>query len=287
MAQGRNNRNFIPNKYILFGLTVFCVLMLFISYATGFTGGPIQNVANYIFVPMQQGLNYVGDVISVSSTDAKTKQELEEENAALTEELDELRTSLTNLQLQQSELTELQELFELSQTYSNYETTGARVVARGTSNWFNTFTIDKGTADGVTEDMNVIAGSGLVGIVTEAGTNYSTVKAIIDDTSSVSAMVLSSSDNCIVSGDLELMSSSEMIELSNLEDSEGTVAVGDAVVTSNISDKYLPGILIGYISELSDDANDLTKSGTITPVADFRHLEEVLVILQTKETWDE
>ena len=55
------------------------------------------------------------------------------------------------------------------------------------------------------------------------------------------------------------------------------------MVTSNISEKYLPGILIGYISELNNDANNLTKSGQITPVVDFEHLQEVLVILERKE----
>ena len=55
------------------------------------------------------------------------------------------------------------------------------------------------------------------------------------------------------------------------------------MVTSYISEKFLPGILIGYIDELNNDANNLTKSGYITPVVDFRHLQEVLVILETKE----
>ena len=54
-------------------------------------------------------------------------------------------------------------------------------------------------------------------------------------------------------------------------------------MTSNISDKYLPGILIGYISSMEQDSNNITKSGKLTPAVDFEHLEEVLVILQTKQ----
>jgi rod shape-determining protein MreC len=63
--------------------------------------------------------------------------------------------------------------------------------------------------------------------------------------------------------------------------------VGGSVVTSNISSKFLPGILIGYISELNEDSNKLTKSGTVTPVVDFKHLQEVLVILELKEVGNE
>lgn len=62
---------------------------------------------------------------------------------------------------------------------------------------------------------------------------------------------------------------------------------GDKIVTSSISDKYLPGILIGYISSISEDSNNLTKSGWLTPAVDFEHLEEVLVITQLKQTVEE
>lgn len=79
------------------------------------------------------------------------------------------------------------------------------MIGKGTSNWFNTFTIDKGSKDGIKVDMNVIAGSGLVGIVTDVGKNYAVVRAIIDDTSNVSGMILSNNDNCIVSGNLKSM----------------------------------------------------------------------------------
>ena len=280
----RGKRSRVPSNYILIILIIACVASLFISYATGFSGGPIQIIADYVFVPMQRGIDLIGSSISVSSEDSKTKQELIAENEALQAEVERLTDQLTKTQLQQSELEELQELFQLSQTYSDYKTTGAHVIARGTTNWFDTFTIDKGTNDGVQVDMNVIAGGGLVGIVTDVGKNYAVVRSVIDDNSNVSAMVLSTEDQCIISGDLASMTEKNMIGLSKLEDPEGKVVPGDAVVTSNISNKYLQGILIGYIDQIEDDSNGLTKSGTITPVVDFRHLTDVLVILQVKET---
>jgi rod shape-determining protein MreC len=86
----------------------------------------------------------------------------------------------------------------------------------------------------------------------------------------------------IVSGNLKLYASG-VIEFEQLVDSSNVVVEGDKIVTSNISDKYLPGILIGYISTINQDANNLTKSGYITPAVDFEHLEEVLVILETKQ----
>jgi rod shape-determining protein MreC len=173
-------------------------------------------------------------------------------------------------------------LYKLDEQYSGYDKVGARVIARDSGNWFHTFTIDKGTNDGLGIDMNVIAGGGLVGRITDIGTNWAKVTSIINDNSNVSGMVLASSDVLMVTGSLELMENG-VISFSQLTDSKNTVEVGDKVVTSNISDKYLPSILIGYISDINQDSNNITKSGTITPAVDFEHLEEVLVILETKQ----
>lgn len=95
-------------------------------------------------------------------------------------------------------------------------------------------------------------------------------------------MTLATGDNLIVSGDLQLMAQG-VISFSKLVDSQDAVVEGDKVVTSDISDKYLPNILIGYISTINKDTNNLTKSGYLTPVVDFEHLSEVLVITDKKQ----
>lgn len=280
----RSFRTEIPSKYILYALVILGVVLLIASYTTGFIGGPIRTVAEYVFVPMQKGLGIVGAEVSNNAAEAASREELLQENALLQEEVEMLRTQLASVQVRESELEDLRSLMELRSEYSQYETTGAYVIGRGGSNWFNSFTIDKGASDGIEENMNVIAGGGLVGIVTAVGDHHAVVRAIIDDTSNVSAMVAKTEDNCIISGSLETMTESGMVMLTSLEDREDEVRVGDSVVTSRISNQYLPGLMIGYISELEWDANGLTKSGRVTPVADFKHLSEVLVILEVKET---
>ena len=276
----------IPSKYLLMILSIVCIMLLFFSYSTGFSGGPLETIANHIFIPMQKGIDYIGSSIAISSADTKTREELVAENEELQAQVDELNSTINNYELKLKELDELQELYELDQTYYDYETTGARIIGKGTSNWFNTFTIDKGTKDGIEVDMNVIADGGLVGIVTSVGDSYAVVRAIIDDTSKVSATISSTEDNCIVSGSLENMTASNLILFSDLDDDEDKVAIGDVIVTSNISDKYLPGLMIGYVSSVSLDENELTKSGTVTPVVDFKHLSNVLVIKQLKESYE-
>lgn len=133
--------------------------------------------------------------------------------------------------------------------------------------------------------MNVIGNGGLIGIVTKVGKNYAVVRSIIDDSSNVSAQFSTTQDTCIVEGDLKLVNDG-ILPITNIN-KDVTVADGDMVVTSNISNKFLPGILIGYVKEVSNDSNNLTKSGYITPVADFAHVSDVLVITQLKATVEE
>lgn len=274
----------IPSKYLLMILSIVCIMLLFFSYSTGFSGGPLESVANHIFIPMQKGIDYIGSTIAITSADTKTRNELVKENEELQKQVEDLNSTISNMELKLKELDDLQKLYELDQTYYDYQTTGARIIGKGTSNWFNTFTIDKGQKDGIKVNMNVIADGGLVGIVTSVGDSYSVVRAIVDDTSNVSATISSTEDNCIVSGSLEKMTSDNLIVFSNLDDDEDKVAIGDVIVTSNISDKFLPGLMIGYVSSVTLDENELTKSGTLTPVVDFKHLSDVLVILQLKES---
>ena len=129
--------------------------------------------------------------------------------------------------------------------------------------------------------MNVIASGGLVGIISETGSNYSIIKTITENNSNVSVMLIDSNETCIVQGDIELMDTG-MIRVTHFK-SDVIVRNGDKVVTSNISDKYLQGILIGYVKDVKLDSNNLTQSGYIVPAVDFNNLQEVLVITQLKE----
>ena len=142
--------------------------------------------------------------------------------------------------------------------------------------------INRGSADGIRVDNNVIAGKGLVGLVTEVGTHWATVRSIIDDSSNVSAMTVSTQDNCVVEGDLELIDEGKL-SFSQLYDQDNKVTVGERIVTSNISEKYVEGLFIGYVSEIEQDSNNLTKTGTIVTPVDFQHLKDVLVITVNKQ----
>ena len=184
------------------------------------------------------------------------------------------------LQAESFELSRLRKLYQLDEEYMQYSKVGARVIAKDSGDWFQVFRVDKGSADGIKEDMNVIAGGGLVGIVTDVGPNYATVRSIIDDSSRVGAMALQSGANCIVAGDLKLYQEGRL-RITDIP-KEGDLKEGDKIITSNISSVFLPGILIGYAADITVDSNQLTKSGYLIPVAEFDTLQEVLIITDLK-----
>lgn len=280
----RNKKKHLSSKYLLLILSGVCIIAIFVSLVFNISGGPLNTVAGYVFVPMQKGINSAGSWISSKTNDFKTLGEVLQENKDLQKQVDDLTVELNTTKLEQYELDNYRELLDLDKQYADYDKVAANVIAMDGTNWFSTFTIDKGKKQGIAKGMNVIAGKGLVGIVTDVGPNYAKVRSIIDDSSNVSAMVLTTKDNFNVSGSLMSMNKSKVLPFSELRDEKNKVKQGDPVVTSYVSDKYLQGILIGYIYEVEDNANNLTKSGSITPVVDFQHLQEVLVITTVKDT---
>ncbi len=269
-------------KYFLFGLSLLCVCMIGITTIKGSILNPLRTAVGYVLVPIQSGVNRVGGgLYNELSSVGKLKTALAE-NETLKTRVDELTEENTRLRSEQFELERLRSLYELDQEYMQYHKIGARIIAKDSGSWFSVFRIDKGSDDGIKEDMNVIAGGGLVGIVTDVGANYATVRSIIDDSSRVSAMAQQSGDSCIVAGDLQLFKEGRL-KLSYME-KDDDIKDGDMIVTSNISGKFLPGILVGYATDITVDYNDnLTKSGYLIPAARFDRLQEVLVITDLKD----
>lgn len=276
-------RPHIPGRYLLLLVTALCVGMILTTYYTDVLNGPLSGFANYVVIPFQDGVSKAGEWLIKREQLVSDIKELQKENEALRQENEELSVTNNALLQEKHELTELRNLYQLDQTYADFPKTGCRIIAKENGSWYHSFVIDKGSEDGLSVDMNVLADGGLVGRITYIGRHWSRVQTVIDDNSNVSATVLSSQKNLIVSGNLTLYEEGT-ISFSELADPDDLVKVGDSVVTSNISNKYLPGILIGYISEIQTDPNNLTKSGRITPAVDFSRLDTVLVIQKLKQT---
>lgn len=271
-----------PAKYVLLIMTILCAVIIGCSLKTS-GSGPVSAAAGAVLAPMQKGVNQFGSGLTNLREHLRTKKSLEKENEELRTQLADAQQNLNQVQLNQEELDNLKSLYDMDQNYADYDKIAANVIGKDAGNWFSVFLIDRGSNDGITVGMNVLADGGLAGIVIQVGPNYAKVRSIIDDNSNVSARNLSTSDLCVVSGSLKTMNESSLIDFDDLRDKEDQAKVGDQIVTSNISDMFLEGIPIGYITDIKTDSNNLTKSGHIATIVDFEHLDDVFVILQTKD----
>lgn len=271
----------INTKVLIFVLTVFCVFSIILSSIFSNYSKPAKIVSGAIAVPLQDGMNGIGKWFTNKADYFNSVKKLTKKNKELESQVNELTEENSLLAQNKYELERLRDLYQLDQDYSSYEKIAANVIGKDSGNWFDIFTINKGSKDGIKKDMNVISGGGLVGIVTDVGKDYAKVRAIIDDESSVSVSFANTSDTGIVSGDLKLMDDGVMNVTEVLKDAK--VTEGDMVVTSKISDKFVPGILVGYVTNIKLDSSELTQSGQIIPVVDFKHIDEVLVITQLKD----
>lgn len=274
-------KEFFTPKKILIILVLLCGLLIGSSFFTDKLVMPLRSAVSQVVVPLQKGMNALGIGIVDHHEKKKNIADLQARNSELSGKLAELQEENKILKQNAEDLVALQKLYKMDQSLSSYTKVGASVIGGATQSWNSSLMIDKGSKDGLQVDMNVIGSDGLVGIITEVHPNYSIVTTIIADTSNVSAMSESTGDQATVRGDISLMDSG-MIRIERMKAS-ANIKDGDKIVTSNISSKYLPNILIGYAKNITSNESDLFKTGYITPAVDFDHIQKVLVITQKKQ----
>ena len=270
-------------KYILMTIAIVSVALIIVSFRFQDKMTPIRTAVGSVVTPMQRGINKIGLVVADGMDYVTTVKKLVKKNNALQKQLDDLSQQNRLLQQDKYDLDDFRQLYSLDEKYSDYPKVAAHVISSD-GNWFNSFVIDKGSKDGLKVNMNVLAGDGLVGIVTEVNKSYARVRSIIDDESSVTGSFLKTSDMCFVNGNLKLIGKG-MIDISGIP-ADAEVKDGYEVVTSPVSDKYLPGILIGYARDIKTDSSNITQSAHLTPAADFSGLDMVLVITEVKDSGD-
>lgn len=272
----------IDPKYILIVICIICIVLGVISFRFQDKMTPVRSAVGNVITPMQKGINSIGSKIADKMDYMTTLKKTVDKNKKLQKKIEELSAENKLLQQDKYELANFRKLYDLDEQYAGFPKVAARVISSNPDNWYNTFLIDKGTKHGIKKNMNVMAGEGLVGIVTEVNKSYSKVRTIIDDNSNVAGTVLDTSNKCFVSGNLKLMNEG-VIEVSGI-DGDAKIKDGAEIVTSQISDKYLPGILIGYVKGLKKDASKITQAGYLSPVVDFSSLDMVFVITEVKDS---
>jgi rod shape-determining protein MreC len=275
---------FVKNKhFILLTVTVAILIIIGLSARKNSKINTVSNVVTVALSPFQEFINYLGDRVEGAAKYFQDIEALSQENEALKVRISELEKEVKELSDYREKNKELKEALNIKDQFSDVEFLGANIIAKDMGNWFHTFTIDRGIADGVTVDSAVITKDGLVGRVISTDLFTSKVITIIDEDSTVSARVSKTRDLVFVKGDLQLKNQG-LCRLDNIFP-DMDIAVGDTIETSGLGGIYPKGIIIGKVKEVRRKTNDLNRYAIIEPAVDFKRLEEVFV-LESKNNKD-
>ena len=200
------------------------------------------------------------------------------ENEVLEQRIAEMEDVARQADATARENQRLRDALELKQTREDFVLVDAYIIGWSSTDWENTFTINRGTTAGIKENMCVITANGeVVGLVTEAGVNYAEVKTVLDSTLEISGTISTSGYNGMVSGGYT--NGTETLLKMNYLPSSAIIRNHDQVVTSG-STVYPRGLIMGYVVDAGFEETGVAKFALLDPAAEISSLEQVFIITQ-------
>ncbi|MBR3281021.1 MAG: rod shape-determining protein MreC [Clostridia bacterium] len=272
-------------KILIRILKIILVIIVFISIA--FTSGNsrsklwVENLINGIINIPQNIKNYFDYITQSEKNISYDINELRIKNKELTDRVNELENKMIDYNLILQESKEYQSLKQTNKTYNNYDIVIANITYKTQNNWDDLYVIDKGSSDGIKQNMTVITNEGLVGYISQVGTHSSKVTSILDASSSFSAVASKTREQVIAKGDYNLKNENKII-ITDIP-LKVTYKSGDSFETSGMGNKYPKGIKVGIVSEFISKENPLDNIAIVDVAVDFDRLERVAVIIQENE----
>ena len=260
-------------------IAVFC--LIFFSARGRFSTPYTSRAMTMVISPFQRVASWVGDQAHWVTSNIWDIITVHEQNKMLRNEVAQLRVQ--NLQANEAlaENERLRALWGYKQSAVKFDMVTARVIGRESDTGTRMIVINKGTMDGLEDDMPVVTEKGLVGRISEAGPYSSKVQLILDPRSSVGTLVQRGNSRVfgIVEGDSGNPFMPRMKNISRNAD----VEEGDMIVTSGFGGVYPKGIAVGTASKVENDGDGLLKHAVIETAVDFQTLEDVAVITASRE----
>jgi len=269
-------RLFKNKIFILISITIILLIVMGLSSVQNGKINYVGDIFSTILSPFQRFINYSDKKINDFFAHFEDIDKLRKENEVLKQKVHELvyeNEKLIDLKIKNEEL---RRALDIKDQYSTMDMVGANIIAKDMGNWFDIFTIDRGTKDGIEIDYPVVTSNGLVGRVMQTDLFTSKVISIIDEDSSISARLSKTSDLVVVKGDRKLKD--QGLCIMNYIPADADVSAGDRVETSGVGGIYPKGILIGTVKEVRQRTNELDRYAIIEPVVDFKRLEEVFIL---------
>ncbi|MBR1858303.1 MAG: rod shape-determining protein MreC [Selenomonadaceae bacterium] len=260
-------------------VSVFCLVFF---AARGKFETPVANTTtSLVLSPFQSVVSWVVTRLNFITSTVDDIMNVHEQNKLLLAEIEQLRAKNLAASEFEAENQRLRALLGYKEGATQFDLLPARVIGREASTWSSTIVINRGTADGVADNMAVVTELGLVGHVSEAGLNSSKVQLILDPRSSVGTLIQRPESRVagIVEGDINNPTAPKMVNIPKNSD----VIVNDVIVTSGFGGIYPKGIIVGHITDIKNDEGGLLKVALVETNVNFQKLEDVAIILQSRE----
>ena len=271
--------NRLLTKYGTALLTVAVLIAVILSVMTYFSASSaiLPNIFGTIATPFRTAGTAISNKVDEWVDYFTEFDKLKTENAQLRRELAALEADIRQAEYDRKENDLLRQLLALREQRRDLTFESALIVARDASNWASLLTINKGTLYDVAVGDCVLDENGnLVGIVTEAGLNWATVRTILDSETGIGARVFRSNLNALAQGDFGLMDE-QFLKLGYLS-TDSDIMAGDLIITSGLGD-YLPSkLVIGYVEEMRANEDGLSRYAVIRPEANIDELTQVFVV---------
>ena len=268
-------RFFTKNGILLLSAVTIVAVILCVLSALRSGTGFLQNAAGVIASPFRNAGSAVSGWVQGVGNHFRSLDDLRRENEALRQENARLQADIRQAQTDSSENERLRNILELRQQRRDLVLESAHVTEQSLSNWASALTLSKGTSSGVSIGDCVIDEYGyLVGIITDAGQNWSTVTTVLDPETQLGAAVFRTKDPAVAGGDLRLMSQNKL----KLRFLQGELVNGDLIVTSGLGGYYPPDLVIGTVEDILADDGGMGKYAILIPKTDPFTLTQVFII---------
>ena len=271
-------RTFFKSRLFKTVCSIICIFVaLTVIFGTvGYRIAPHSALVSTIISPFQKASGFVSNSVSNFFDSVNRAKILEKENNELREELRTMREKVVNHDQYQAENEFYVGFLDIKKKNPDFSFQPASLVSFDTSDVYKTFTIDCGSAEGVSRFDPVITADGLVGYISEAGLTTSTVVTILNPNLSVGAIDTRTKETGIISGDTELVKSDKCI-LSHVGHNSH-IALGDYIVSSGTGGIFPADLMIGTVSQIGNSSQNVSLYGAIEPSVNFSSLSKVMVI---------
>lgn len=248
-----------------------------LAVASSLTGKSIPSLmVQSVLTPLRSGANALTNQAEQMYNYMFRYEALQAENEALKAEIADMMEDNRLADSISRENDRLRDLLDLKEANPDYELVDGYIIARSSADWVSSFTIDRGTAHGIQEGMVAITANGeVVGLVTEAGSNYCTVKSVLDSSLEISATIASSGYSGMVQG--AYTSGQEGLLRMNYLPSSAIIRNRDQVVTAG-STVYPRNLIVGYVVDAGLGDTGVAKYAILEPAADIENLEQVFIL---------